>query len=388
MQIAGVNVFISLGDLDLIGEDGGVPLHNCTILESLEHPIPVCKLEFDANEGFLTDYPITDGTPVTIHIFTDDASINEVYDFRVYNLKLEIMGQYIRYSLTCLLDVYSLFLNGEKFVANTYSSEIFRSVAKDLNIPFNIDTTFDKQLWVPSNFDLEHWLTNISQYGYVDDLSCMLWGIEKNKTLLYKNLSTIIKQTPKESLVKLIPSNDNQTTDSNTLTYNSAQPMFSSGIENLSYRGYGGYDTYFDFPSYSSKKFSAQKVVASSNMININKDLSKGLNPNQHAMNIGNFHEHYYTAYMQNLRQLSTYSTYMTVVMETWTPHLRLLNPVVLEYAVSGLMPSAAKGDRIQSLSSVYIIDKVTTIINSGEISQGLQLMGQGYNTENSTETY
>lgn len=388
MIVSGINVTIRLDDLMIIGSNGGVSLHQCLIQESLEYPLPNCTLSFDANDQFLKDHPITDGTLVEIHLYKDDNSLNEYYTFRVYNLDLGIMNNYIRYTLSCYLDVYQLFFSGEGFAANTYSSEIFRSVAKSLKIPSNIDTTLDKQLWVPSNFDLLRWLSNISKYGYIDELSCMLWGIEKNKTLLYKNLSSIIKSTPKENLLKLIPTNDNNTPDDNSLPYNSAQPTFYSGIENLRYRGYGGYDTYFHLPSYSSKKVSASKVVASSNMLNINRELSQGLEPTQQAFDVGNFHQHYYEAYMQNLRQLSTYSTYMTVLLEEWSNKLRLLTPVILEYSVSGMNPNSGDSSRIESLSSVYVIDKVTTIINAGEISQAIQIMGQGYNTTRSTGTY
>lgn len=388
MKIAGVNVLIGLGDLLIIGEEGGVSLVDCTILESLEHPVPTCILTFDADDTFLSDYPIADGTPVDIHVYTDDSEFSEKYKFRVYNLKLQLMNHYIRYTLTCLLDVYPLFLSGDAFAANTISSEIFKNVATTLKLDYNIDTTQDKQLWVPSDFNLEHWLTNISYYGYINDLSCMIWGLDRTKKLLYKDLSSIIKQNPKEKLPKLVPSSTNDTAASNTYAYNVAQPAFNSGIENLQYRGYGGYDTYFDFSSYSSKKCTSQKVVLSSNMLNINKELSKGLNATQLAMNVGNFHPHYYDAYMQNLRQLSTYSTYMTVLMEVWVPTLHLLDPVLLDYSISGMSSSAESDKNIVALSSVYVIDKITTTITAGTFSQGLQLMGQGYNTSNSTETY
>lgn len=388
MKVQGLNVYVTVGDVTLIGADGGASLVDCIIHESIEQPIPTCVLSFDAGDTFLKDHPIADGTLITIHLFTDDGDLDEYYDFRVYNLELEIMSYFIRYKVACFLDVYSLFLGAEPYIANTYSSQIFKSVASKLKLKENIDTTLDKQLWVPSNLDVACWLSNISRYGYIDNLSCMVWGLEKNKTLLYKNLSSIIKSTPRTNLMKLVPTNNNQVSEPNTLPYNSAQPVFDSGYENLKYAGYGGYNTYFDFLSYSAKKASANKVVASSNMLNINKELSQGLNPNNLAFNVGNFHDHYYEAYMQNLRQLSTYSTYMSVLLETWSPNLRLLTPVVLEYSVSGMTGSNAEGSRIDSLSNVYVISKVSTVINAGLISQGLHLMGQGYNTDNSTGTY
>ena len=131
------------------------------------------------------------------------------------------------------------------------------------------------------------------------------------------------------------------------------------------------------------KDVSAKKVVAESKMMNISKELSKGLAQQFFPFDIGNFHSNYYLAYKQNRRILSTYSSY-TVLKTEFLQSYRLGQIVNFEYT-----DSMNDNNKLESLSGVYMIDAIHIMITTSSIKSNVELVMQGLNGKNTLqETY
>lgn len=383
MQIQGFNITISLNDTALLSGNSGVGFHELVITEDVITLLPTCMISFICDDFFLKQNPITDGSKLQIDIYNSAKQVKESYKFRVFNTNFDIQNNVIIYSIYGYFDIYEMYSDAYKYVLFGNSSDVFNTVANKLKLKSDIDNTKDKQLWAASNLNVVQWLSNIADHGYSNDTSCMTWAIDRNRKLLYKDLSNVVKLAKNASLYNLSIGMNNQVKSPKDIIYAAASPIFDSGVENLSKRGYGGSDYYFDFNTYSTKEVSSKKAIATSNMININKDLANIVNRRYcKGFNFGNHHDHYYQAEIQNQRLLSLFSTYFNVNLRDWF-NFSLLQPINFKYRSDNVSASD-----VNSLSGIYIVNKIITKYTLNSIQQEIQIMGQGYNTTKSTSTF
>lgn len=383
MKIQDFDVVISLNDTAILSGNSGVGFHELTIVEDIETILPTCTISFICDEFFLKDNPIVDGSKLQIDIFNSSKQVKESYKFRVFNTKIEIQNNVIIYNIYGYFDIYGMYSDAYKYVLFGNSSEVFNNIAAQLKLKTDIDNTKDKQLWSASNLNVVQWLSNIANHGYIGDTSCMIWAVDRNCKLLYKDLSNIITRARNSSLYNLSVGMNNKLKSAKDIIYATASPVFDSGVENLSKRGYGGSDYYFDFKTYAIKEAVSKKAVASSNIINVNKDLAASASRNYYkGFNFGNHHENYYQAEIQNQRLASLFSTYFNINLRDWF-NFSLLQPINFKYRSDNVAASD-----IEALSGIYVINKIISRYTLNSIQQEIQIMGQGYNTVKSTTTF
>ena len=361
----------------------GVTFVEARILEDLSDPVPSCTLTLSVPLGWINQRSIVDGTKIRFDIKSKRYEISESLYFRLYDiLQLSIEQNFCTIKLNGVLDFHQGYRFYNQFNMYGSSSDVFTQVAKQFELKYSIDPTNDYQLWASGENNLYFHLDSIAKYGWIDELSAMIWAFDRHKTLLYKNLTSLFRNRNQKcwSFIQL-PSLYNS--KEKHYGYASATMQITSGTENLLHEGYGGDDKYFDLLSYQWKYPVARKVIAESNLINISKELSNGLATNWYPFDVGNFHKNYWLARKQNARILATYSTY-AILQSQYLMNYRLGQ--IVKFV---LMDSQDDKNSVKMGSGIFIIKSIAMRITLKSITATLKLAMQGLNGQATTrETY
>lgn len=378
----------SLYDVDIVVN--GVTLMNkgyasglkCIITEDVTESIPSCTLEFLSSGDFLDNLAVVDGTPIMISIDAVDPLLNskKVYNFRVSKLTAFPRQQTYYYKITGLLDCYEMFRSAAPYAQNSSSSDLFKAVATKNNLSAVIHPTNDKQLWVASEQNLGKWLSNVAMHGWASSTSGMLWFMDKEGVLNYIDIDRQIFESSEPVVFSPGRTTIENIEDTKIINFSSFSMQTRSGEENLFNNGYGGENRYFSTVSYDWNSFNPNQVRASSNIVNINKELSQGLEENFCEFDTGNYHSNYFLARDQNLRVLSTYSTYITLSCDLFRDiHLGQVGTIKSQSDISQRQDTTA--------NQKNIINRIDTIITNRGVSMQVTLCEQGYDGT-STESY
>lgn len=370
--IDGLNIF----------EAPGVIFLGARIYESIENPLPYCTLTLSVPINWMNQRTIVDGTKIRFDIKSKKFDIAESLYFRLYNITdIAIEQKFCKVALNGMLDFYQGYQSLDQFNIYGSSAEIFRNIANTYELVSNIDDTNDSQLWIAGECNLYQHLGNIARHGWADETSCMFWAFDRHKILLYKNLTTLFRNRGTPWAFVQLP--NYYDAEKKIYGYAGATLNIQSGKENLIYEGYGGTDKYFDLTSYTWKDITATKVVAESNLINISKELSKGLASNWYPFDVGNFHKNYWLARKQNARIFATYSTYIALECQY------LMNYRLGQIVKFNFMDSQDLNNKINVASGIFIIKSIDTHLTSKSITSSLTLAMQGLNGQATTrETY
>lgn len=364
------NVFVDGLNID---SAPGVIFLGAEIREGICDPIPSCLLKLSIPLGWLDERSIVDGTLMKFEIKNTEQNMYENLNFRLYNItKIEINEKFVKVELEGILDFYEGYESGNTFNLYGNSSDVFKEVAKAYNLKSEIDNTNDTQLWVAGENNLYQFLMDTSKYGWIDETSAMFWCMDRHKILLYKNLTSLFRNRTKNigTFIQTIHPDAKK----KEYGYSRANVYVEAGSENLLNGGYGGSDHYFDLLSYNWKEVSAKKVIAESNIINISKELSRGLAQSWYTFDVGNFHPNYRLAQKQNERILSTYSTYVNLTTQYFMPY-RLGQIVKFIH-----MDSQDPENLIKLTSGIFSIIAIRIVIDQKAVTANLQLAMQGLN--------
>ena len=367
-----LNIFID--DLNIFDAPGVVFVRG-EIYESITNPIPSCELELNVPTNWLDYRSIVDGTQIRFSLKSEQYNINNNYDFRIFNIKeLSLQQRFAHIIIEGVIDFYSGYETGNTFNLNAPSSEVFKKVASTYGLNNEIDATNDLQTWVAGENNTYQFLNYMAEYGWIDETSAMIWFIDRHKYLVYKNLTTLFRQ--RQDNIWIFKQTPDPNISNKEYGYTGASSSIQSGLENLKNEGYGGTDKCFNLLTYSWDDIYARKVIAESNIINISKELSKGLAQEWFPFNVGNNHANFYKAYKQNKRILSTYSSYVTLQCQFFQPY-RIGQIVNFEY-----LDSQYIHNKIIALSGVYIINAIHISLSLKNITATVELAMQGLNGE------
>lgn len=365
-----LNIFID--ELNIF-EAPGVVFVKAELFESISNPIPTCELELNVPTTWLDYRSIVDGTKIRFNLTSKKYDINNNYTYRIFNIReLSLQQKFAHIIIEGIIDFYPGYETGNTFNLNAPSSNIFTKVANTYGLISEIDSTNDSQLWVAGENNLYQFLNYIAEYGWIDETSAMLWFIDRHKRLVYKDLTRLFRN--RQDNIWTFIQTPNPDISKKQFGYTGAQGSIQAGFENLKNEGYGGSDKYFDLLSYSWKDMYSKKVIAESNIINISKELSKGLAQEWFSFNFGNNHQNFYNAFKQNKRILSTYSSYVTLQCQFFQPY-RIGQIVNFEY-----VDSQNKSNEIVALSGTYIINAIRISLSLKNITSTVELVMQGLN--------
>lgn len=341
------------------------------IYENIVNIYSTCTIIFDGSEEFITNSPIVDGTPIKIFIESTDLDFSYVYFYRVAKVDvIQNTNSSYRYTVSGYTDFYNLFEPPTSFAHYGKSSQVFKNIADTYNLESEIDTTNDEQLWICSEQNLKEWLSFVSSRGWIDETSGMFWCLDRHRCLLYKNISSLFNEPTTYSFV---PGTSVGSLESKTIYYFSSTISNKTAEENITNNGYGGSDFHFDLLNYKTQETSANKVKAFSNIININKQISKGLKQSFHTLDVGNLHKNYYVAHDQNMRVLSTFSTYYGL-------NCQFFYPVRLGQMVNLVKNSLTGGNLSKSFNLKALIYGIQITLHPISITMNVNLCSQGFN--------
>lgn len=369
---------ILIDGLDITSAPGCM-LDYAIIHENISDIIPSCELHFIVPNTLVDRESFVDGSLIHFTLQSKTLNFEELLAFRTYQIDFKLDQDFCNIHIFGFLDFYE----GYKHVldCNIYgtTSDVFNTVANLYNLESSIDTTNDIQLWAAGEGNLYKYLNTISQYGWVDETSGMFWCLDRHKILLYKNITSLFRNSSKKiwSFLQV----EQPSVKDKLFSYEIAETSIKAGEENLIYEGYGGDDHYFELTNYAWKTAVSKKVVAESYLLNINKDLSKGLSECWYPFDVGNFHQNYYNAKKQNKRVLSTFSTFVTLKSQFFMNY-RIGQIVNFVY-----MDSRDIKNSIKLTSGKYMIKGIEVNITPDSISSSLELVMQGLNGKTSTQT-
>lgn len=364
------DVDIKINGVSILGCGNAIGV-KCAIIEDIKSTIPMCNLEFYSSPDFLGKLAIVDGTPIVITLNMGEK-IQQVFNFRVTKLIGKPEKNLFYYAITGLIDFYELFQSASPYAQNSSSSDLFKNIAEKFDLYAIIHQTYDKQLWTSSEQNLGKWLTNVSTHGWASNTSAMVWFLDKTKKLYYIDIDRLMLESSAPVLFSSgLTTSQNMSTG--MITFGSMTIETNSGDENLFNNGYGGENRFFSITDYKWHNFSPNKIRASSNIININKELSNGLEDNFCEFDMGNYHNNYFLARDQNARILSTYSTYFNLNCEWY-------HPIFLgQFATIGKQ-SLSSEISVSSFNNKCFVSGIKTFIDSTNVSMHVTLCSQGYN--------
>lgn len=381
MKVAGqYELDVFLDDFNLFETTGAI-LSKAEIFESIANPIPTCELDVVIPLVWLDERSVVDGAKIkfSIQFLEMQSKMKSEYTFRIFNIKrLEIEQKFVHVLIDGIIDFYPGYEEGNKFNSYAQSSDVFKKIATTYGLNSDIDTSNDQQLWVAGENNTYQFMQYITEYAWNDETSSYFWCLDREKRLLFKNWTTLFRG--RQNNIFTFIQGPKAKIDNMEFTYTKASGSIQSGTNNLNNRGYGGTDYQFDLLSYNTNELVARKVIAESQVININKALSKGLANEWYPFDIGNFHSNFYRARMQNKRIMSTYSTYIRLESQFFQPY-RLAQIVNFEY-----LDAQNPDNKIKSMSGIYIIDAIHITVSTENITAALELVMQGLNGKVQTE--
>lgn len=370
---------ILIGSVDIL-ESSVATQVTCKISESITSGVPTCKITFYSSADFITNHPIVDGTKVVIKIASKKFKTDETYYFRVTRMVAYPFNKDLMFSIDCIIDFYELFRTPIKYTLYGNSSEVFLGVAQENNLNCSVHQTNDAQLWSPSETNLGQWLSYISSHAWSSPSSAFYWFLNRTRDFFFLDIDKLVYES--KNLVKFYYGDTLDDDIKNRIVrYKAIAIDTNPGEENLFNGGYNGNSYHFDLASYSTKRDNANKVRAVSEIVNINRELSKGLGENIMQMDVGNHHKNFFLAESQNRRILSTFSTYILLSCEFFRP-LKLS-----QVSTINAKSSNSSGVELSSMKIKYIVSKIITTITSSNINMDVELCSQGYNGT-STESY
>ena len=356
----------------------GIQISSLDIYEDIYDGLPTFSAELAIPKSALDADMFVDGSTFEIMIDSDTFEIKGDYIFRCWDIpQITQTDNYNLISLNGILDVYEIYRDGNKFNLYSNTSDIFKNIAEENNLTSDIDATKDLQLWVAGRRNLFQFMHHLCKYGYCDETSAMIFFFDKEKRLIYKDFSKLLKNKTKEiyTFVKSTVGNSKK----RTFGYNDGSISLYAGTDNVVNGGYGNDFEVFNLLTYQPNTIRATKVVAESETINISKELSQGLNYDWFPFDIGNFYDKYWIAYAQNKRIRSTYSTYIKLNCQN-LQKFRLGEVVNVDFR-----DTSAENNKSKNFSLLGIIGSIHTTITTDNISAEVEVVSQGINTKSKT---
>lgn len=359
----------------------GAQIDSIDIYEDVYKGLPTFSCNLIIPKDYFNTQMFVDGTVFKIVLNSEEMGIEGKYTFRCWNItNITQLDDIVQVSLDGVLDVYPIYEDANKYNDFANTSDIFKKIATDLNVSkFDIDCTLDQQLWVAGRRNVFQFLHHLSKYGYINETSSMFWFFDKEKRLIYKDFSKLLKEKTVNVFKmqkRLIGDRANR-----IFGYVTESVEMTAGTDNIKNGGYGNDFDVFNLLTYSDEVIHANKVIAESKVINISKELSNGLNYDWFSFDVGNFHEHYYLAYAQNRRIKSTYSTYINLGFQ-YLQQFRLGEVVEVEYRNNG-----NSNNKSDTFSMLGFIGSIHTIITPDSVSAEVQVVSQGVNTKSDSVT-
>lgn len=379
----------------------GCELYGVSIHESIIDIIPTCKIELEVPYTWLDAQYLTDGTLVSIDLKINEkivstrSDLNEdPYIFRLFYIdKIEDHGVFVRVILSCVIDFLPGYGDANGLNCSCTTSNVFKKCAKEYGFTdTDIDDTKDAQLWIGNGRTIYQFLSYCCQCGSVNDTSGMMWAIDRNKKLYYKNVPECFKSGCKDKGCQNIRVGSLGVPVVGTVPF---------GLNNVKYGTYGSDGDVFTLVDGEDSKYDYVKVDVN-NLVKTTEStcVCKGCKckngQNWFPFDVGNHYDRYFHAIIQNRQILSTYTTFLSV---RFTPSTGIVakNSIVPFFEAFHLFDTCnveydvnfTGNDYVvmNALSSKYMVKSIDVNITQGHAATCVELVTQGFNTKSKNET-
>lgn len=294
-------------------DDKNSIVYNMVIEETISGEFPKLELRLGLRDIFLTSYPLTDGSPITIQVYNDVATNSEeIYKFRLYNFEAvsSPSGGTLDYSITAYHESLWNLSVLEDEAYKTTSSGVFDRVATKTDLVPEVDETNDYMTWFTVDGNRLNFLREVCLHSWANKYSVYAWWVGRLGTLNFKNLIYRIQQKP---VIRLI-----ETTDLMNDMSSGAHPITNvtysveSAINNFKY-GYGNNNSFFDVENIINRVQHPREFQVNSQSLNVS-NLGQNQGWLNQGISAGNTHANYQRALIQNKRGLALWSTVITCI--------------------------------------------------------------------------
>lgn len=200
-----VSIAIYIDDQEL-PLDNGNALHLLHIVGGALITLPTLHFHFTDLLRVVPLMGLRDGSRIQVTI---NAIVTIDRYFRVYSWSRSPVGDGFSYTVDAYWDAPKFWLGTTESSINASSSDALQQIAQTCALkvyPSNTATS-DTMVWCPGNSTFGQFAREISRYGYVNDKSHMVFGVDTTGLLRYVNVngnpppSTAVGYTPAENEV-------------------------------------------------------------------------------------------------------------------------------------------------------------------------------------------
>lgn len=379
----------------------GVSMH-----ESIIDLIPTCNIEVEVPYTWLDNQFLTDGTKISIQMKINEelsrnfTNLNEKpYVFRLFNIqKIEDHGLFIRLILGGVIDFLSGYSDGNVLNCPCTTSQVFKNCATKFGFTnTDIDKTSDEQLWIANGRTVYQFLTYCCEFGWVDGTSGMMWAIDRNKKLYYKNIPKCFSSDGSKSGSNC--ANGKCTGTQNIRVGSLGVPVVTSapfGLNNIELAAYGTDASAFQIKKdkYDYNHIEAKCVCKTSESTCVCKNGPKKQGENWFPFDVGNHNKNYFKAVLQNRQVLATYSTFLSV---RFTPSSGIVakNSIIPFFEAFHLFDThnieydvhVEDGEfiKMKALTTKCMVETIDVNITQKHAATNIKFVTQGFNTKGNT---
>lgn len=132
---------------------------------------------------------VRDGSKVSVVIKGPGEQKPRTMNFRVFKSKNQTTQLGSQWMIDGYLDFPKYWLQTTNVGIRSTSSDLLAKIATTCGLKIDIDNTSDSQLWMPQNKTYGEWVRSLTSYGYANDNSLMLQGVDLDGRLHYKDFN-------------------------------------------------------------------------------------------------------------------------------------------------------------------------------------------------------
>ena len=355
-----------------------------SIFESVSDAVPTIKLVIHMDPGS-QDFPrVFDGVSIDVSYRSIRVEGDPVRNsrFRAFQIQVSPGTHNDRVSIWGYFDIPNYFkVAGFDFVQGN-SSDVARKVASDNQLEEDIDSSNDQQVWIRHGMTGYLFLLEVARAAYLNSSSAYLAAVTRGGELRYYNIGERRFGEPQWLFhTSDSPADEPIGNEMRVVSYSSS---IDSGILNR-FSGYGILGKEFrieDGVDTSPEDLAVRSFDKSTSVIQMNTELLDPVRYENHPWNVGNVHDNYTKAKIQNPRILSTFSTNQKV-FTTNNRGVDLLDRAEVRIHNQSGYREASR----EFMDGTYFVDRIVTNFLPKGTTFGFNLTREGFDVRNLPST-
>ena len=349
--------------------------HSLDIYEGVTEAVPSIMLQLKDNREKTEENPIHDASKVEISlsVLTEEEKEEEWIPFRVNKISVvESRGMDIL-QFSAYYDAPN-YLKLSRFEAISGPSfAVAEEMASQSNLQVETDNSDDSQVWIRPGMTGYNFLSDVARHAYSDNNSAYAFCVTRKGVLRYYNIGE--RRKKRRPVWKFVQLDDNYSNlNKDSVLFYDGFPTVQSGIFNR-FISYGALINDYDLVTGNSETFQVESLQKSTKSLQINPELLGMTRFRYSPISVGNTHENYNQALLQNLTILGTFSSNYTLIT-TRPKDVNLLDVVQLQAVIKDTKESR------RSVNGLYFVDRIVTKLSATDVTVTYNLVREGVNLE------